>query len=144
VFFMIRSLTAAALSVLAASLVASAQSPGSAARTKPAVMLKGDPVRGATVYENSCGGCHSLDANRIGPAHRGVVGRKAGAAADFNYSPALKASRVTWTAEKLDIWLSGPRKLVPSARMAFQLSDAQRRADVIAYLTEEGKKSPPT
>lgn len=116
-----------------------AQSPNPQQPRTPATKLSfvGDAVRGKTVYEDSCTGCHSLDANRIGPAHRGVVGRKAGVAKGFAYSPALTKSKITWTPEKLDAWLQGPRKLVPGARMAFQLSDAQQRADVIAYLATE-------
>jgi cytochrome c len=42
-----------------------------------------DAGRGRELYESRCGGCHSLDANRVGPAHRGVYGRKAGAAPGF-------------------------------------------------------------
>jgi cytochrome c len=98
----------------------------------------GDPLKGAEVYEANCTGCHSLDANRIGPAHRGVVGRAAGMAAGYNYSPALKASGVTWTADQLDKWLTNPQALVKGARMGFRLSDPKARADVIAFLAREG------
>ncbi|HEY7798010.1 MAG TPA: cytochrome c family protein, partial [Hyphomonadaceae bacterium] len=76
------------------------------------------------------------------PAHRGVVGRGAASAPAYNYSPALKASGVTWTPENLDKWLTDPRGLVKGVRMGFRLTDARQRADVIAYLTEEGKKKP--
>ena len=50
----------------------------------------GDAARGAKIYEQKCTGCHSIDANRIGPAHRGVYGRKAGLAPGFAYSPGMK------------------------------------------------------
>jgi len=98
----------------------------------------GDPVRGAEVYEANCTGCHSLDANRIGPAHRGVVGRVAGTAAGYTYSPNLKASGVTWTPAMLDKWLTNPQALMKGTRMGFRLQDAKARADVIAYLAKEG------
>ena len=117
---------------------AAAASPELQFTSAPSAMPVGDPVRGADAYEGSCGACHSLDANRIGPAHRGVVERVAGTAPDFDYSPALKAARITWTAEKLDRWLTDPQALVKGARMGFRLSDAQKRADVIAYLVREG------
>jgi cytochrome c len=97
----------------------------------------GDAVRGAEAYEASCGGCHSIDANRIGPAHRDVVGRKAGTAPDFDYSDAMKSSGVVWTPETLDQWLANPQGFIKGARMGFRLADAQRRADVIAYLSEQ-------
>jgi cytochrome c len=107
-----------------------------------AAMPAGDATRGAEIYDTSCGGCHSLDANRIGPAHRGVVGRAAGTAPAYNYSPALKASGITWTAETLDKWLTDPRGFVKGVKMGFRLNDPQLRADVIAFLTAEGKKAP--
>jgi len=99
-----------------------------------AAPLPGDPGRGAGLYEARCGACHSLDANRIGPAHRGVYGRRAGVAPGFAYSPALKASGLTWTAANLDLWLTAPTKLVKGTSMGFRLGSPQERADVIAYL----------
>lgn len=105
-----------------------------------AAMPTGDAMRGAEIYDASCSGCHSLDANRIGPAHRGVVGRAAGSALAFNYSPALKASGITWTPENLDKWLTDPRGFVKGVKMGFRLNEAQLRADVIAFLAAEGAK----
>jgi cytochrome c len=103
-------------------------------------MPAGDAMRGEGVYEASCTGCHSLDANRVGPAHRGVVGRVAGTAPMFSYSPALKASGLTWTPENLNTWLTNPQAFVKGVRMGFRLSDPQKRADVIAYLAKEGSR----
>jgi cytochrome c len=82
-------------------------------------------------------GCHSLDENDIGPKHRGVVGREAGTAAGYRYSPALAASGLTWTPTNLDLWLSGPQALVPGAKMFFSVPDARTRADIIAYLAQQ-------
>jgi cytochrome c len=114
--------SAAAVAVLAMAALAS--SPGAAA----------DAARGAGLYQGRCGGCHSVAANRIGPRHAGVVGRKAGALVDFAYSPALKAAGFVWTAEQLDQWLQGPGKLVPGTRMFFTVKEPADRADIIAYL----------
>lgn len=94
----------------------------------------GDPHRGASLYETRCGACHSLDANRIGPSHRGVVGRRAGVVPGFAYSPALKASGLIWTPSNLDRWLTAPTSLVKGTAMGFRMPAAQDRADVIAYL----------
>jgi cytochrome c len=132
-----------ALAVASVLLAFGIWSAGSAApEPQSASAPEGDAIRGAEIYNSSCGGCHSLDANRIGPAHRGVVGRKAGSAPTYTYSPALKASGITWTPENLDKWLTDPRGFVKGAKMGFRLNDAQLRADVIAYLTEEGKRTP--
>jgi cytochrome c2 len=54
--------------------------------------------------------------------------------ADYSYSKALKNSGLTWDETTLDRWLTNPSALVPGTKMFFQLSSAQDRADVIAYL----------
>lgn len=123
---MFRAISSAAL---AASLAASAAQ----ALADP---LSGDPVRGKSLY-SACMGCHSLDENDVGPKHRGMVGRKAGTVAGFNYSPALKASGLTWSEANLDRWLTNPQAMVPGARMFFSISNAQNRADIIAYLAQQ-------
>jgi cytochrome c len=97
----------------------------------------GDAAHGRDIYETRCFACHSLDANRVGPKHRGVYGRAAGAVPGYAYSAALKASGIVWEAGTLDRWLAGPRSLVPGTKMTFSLPDAADRADVIAYLKQE-------
>lgn len=94
----------------------------------------GDAERGAALYESRCGGCHSPDGDRVGPRHRGVVGRSAGSLEGFRYSPALAESGIVWTPDTLDRWLAAPRSLVPGTRMTFSVRDAGDRADIIAYL----------
>ena len=99
-----------------------------------AAQSAGDPVWGRTLYESRCGGCHSLDANRTGPRHRGVVGRAAASVPDYNYSPALRRVGGTWTADRLDTWLQGPQRMAPGTRMYLSVRDAGQRRDIIAYL----------
>jgi cytochrome c len=99
-----------------------------------------DAVRGQDLYESRCGACHSIDANRVGPAHKGVVGRKAGSVADYDYSPAVKASGIIWTEQTLDRWLSDPEKTVPGQKMNYSVPDEQDRLDVIAYLKKVSVK----
>jgi cytochrome c len=93
----------------------------------------GDATHGMEVYER-CQACHSPDENRVGPRHRGVVGRKAGSLPDFPYSPALKEAGFVWDEKLLDKWLTDPQALVPGQRMGYRVGDPQDRADVIAYL----------
>lgn len=93
----------------------------------------GDSARGAKVYER-CGACHSLDANRAGPRHRGLFGRKAGTVPGFAYSPAMKRADLVWSEETLERFLANPLKVVPGTRMYVSVPDAQERADLIAYL----------
>jgi len=97
--------------------------------------LKGDPDHGKVLYQG-CAACHSIEDNDLGPRHRGVVGRKAGAVTDYNYSAALKGSGLTWTEPNLDRWLQNPSVLVPGTKMFFKIDDPQSRADIIAYLKE--------
>jgi cytochrome c len=94
----------------------------------------GDAGRGRALYESRCIACHSIDANRVGPAHRGVVGRKAGARKDYDYSAALKQSMLIWDEANLDHWLSDPERTIPGQKMNYQVGDAADRADLIAYL----------
>jgi cytochrome c len=99
-------------------------------------VLGGDTFRGKTLYQ-ACTACHSLDDNDIGPKHRGVVGRRAATVPDYAYSPALKASGLTWDPANLDRWLTNPQALVPGTKMYFLLADPQSRADIIAYLMQQ-------
>lgn len=115
--------TLAALGVLA--LLASAT-----AAAAPA----GDAGRGAAAYEARCGGCHAVETDRIGPRHAGVLGRRAGSVPGFEYSPALKRSRLVWDLLLLERWLADPEALVPGQRMGYRVGDAQLRADLVAYL----------
>ncbi len=88
-----------------------------------------------------CKVCHNFakgQANKIGPALHGVVGRKAGSAPKFNYSAALKAKAaggLVWNAATLDPWLAAPAKYMPGTKMAYAgLKDPAARKAVIAYL----------
>lgn len=108
----------------------------STAQAQSAAADPGNPARGQTLYQ-ACTGCHSLDDNDVGPKHRGVVGRRAGTVADYNYSSALKAADLVWDRANLDRWLTNPQGLVPGTKMYFAIADAQTRADIIAYLAQQ-------
>ena len=110
---------------LAAALLCSATVPAAVAA---------DAAHGEEIYNSRCIACHSPDANRVGPKHRGVVGRTAGTVPDFNYSKAVKNSGVVWSEETLDKWLTNPQAFIPGQRMNFKVNDPADRADIIAYL----------
>jgi cytochrome c len=105
-----------------------------------AARAEGDAARGAELYDSRCTGCHSLDANRVGPMHRGVYGRKAGSVGNFSYSPAVKNSSVVWAEDTLNKWLTNPQDVIPGQRMNFRVNTAQDRADIIAFLKKESGK----
>ena len=93
-----------------------------------------DAARGRQLYESRCIGCHSIEDNRAGPAHKGVFGRKAGLAKGFDYSPAVKSSRIIWNERTLDRWLTNPEATIPRNKMGFAVPDPKDRADIIEYL----------
>lgn len=93
-----------------------------------------DPEHGKALYQQRCIACHSAKYNGVGPAHQGVFGRAAASAKGYDYSPALKASGLTWTEANLDKWLANPQALVPGQKMGISVPDAAERADLIAYL----------
>lgn len=93
-----------------------------------------DAARGRTLYETRCFVCHGVDANRIGPAHAGVFGRRAGAVPGYDYSPALRAATIVWDARTLDAWLADPERTIPGQKMGVSIGNAEDRADLIAYL----------
>src|ERR1043165_5325368 len=87
---------------------------------------------------NACKACHTVNKggrNGIGPNLNGVVGRPAASVAGFNYSPAMKASKLRWDAKTLDEYRAGPTKKVPGTRMPIATPDPAKRAAIIAYLT---------
>jgi cytochrome c len=98
----------------------------------------GDPQRGQQRYNSLCAACHSLDANRTGPAHRGVYGRRVGQAPGFSYSPALRNSKLVWDEANLTRWLGDPESLIPGQAMGFSVADPQDRADLVAFLKAAG------
>jgi cytochrome c len=102
----------------------------------------GDPTRGEQIYHR-CQGCHSIDANRVGPRHAGLFGRHAGSLDDYNYSDAMRASGVVWDETTLDQFLTAPRKFIPGTKMPFAgIPDARERADLIAYLKKATAAAP--
>ena len=93
-----------------------------------------DATRGKALYESRCTGCHSVEENRVGPKHRGVVGRKAGSVKDYDYSIALKASKLVWDVALLQKWLTNPEALIPGQRMGYSVDEAKDRLDLAEYL----------
>jgi cytochrome c len=103
--------------------------------------LAADLKNGEEVYSR-CLACHALETDRVGPRHCGVVGRRAGGIAGFDYSKAMKSAKLVWNAKTLDRFLADPMKAVPGTTMTYAgVKDAKERADLIAYL-EAAARSP--
>jgi cytochrome c len=95
---------------------------------------------GQELYAGKCGGCHSLDENRVGPRHRDLVGRKVASLADYDYSRAIKKLGGVWTSSRLDQWLQGPQTMAPGAKMFFQVPDPAQRKAIITYLSANSRQ----
>jgi cytochrome c oxidase assembly protein Cox11 len=98
-----------------------------------------DAKRGEALFAERCSACHAFDRNKTAPMLGGVFGRKAGAAAGYSYSPALRDADIRWSADNLEHWLTDPRKFVPGARMPVRVLDPATRRDIIAYLEQQGR-----
>ena len=96
-----------------------------------------DAKRGQKLFDE-CAACHAPErgaTNTVGPALHGFMGRKAGDGENFRYSPAMKRSGITWSADTLNNFIADPQKVVPGNRMPYSgLPNAKDRADLIAYL----------
>jgi len=108
---------------------------------------RADAQHGQQVFQR-CAACHAVVENAPtlpGPNLRGVIGRRAGTLAGFEYSSAMvdagKTDHVVWTPQTLDKYLTDPDDVVPGTamRLNFELTASERR-DVIEYLEQAGKK----
>ena len=125
-----------------------AGSGAAAAPEVPIASLLGtaDPAKGAEVFKK-CAACHTINqggANGIGPNLYATVGEGiAQGKGGFAFSDALKAVGGTWDFDKLNAWLTSPRKFANGTKMTFAgLGNAQDRANVILYLNQQGSNLP--
>ena len=104
-----------------------------------------DATKGKSVF-NQCLACHALDHAVVGPPLGGVIGRKAGSVAGFDYSPLMKAASdagLVWSADEIVEYLKNPTayltayakgKGTGSSKMVFMLGSESQRKNVVAYL----------
>ena len=71
-----------------------------------------DAMRGEQIYSR-CLACHALGFDRVGPRHCGLFGRMAGSVPGFDYSLAMKNSKIRWNEKTLDRFLAKPLAMVP-------------------------------
>ena len=99
-----------------------------------------DPDRGADLFDENCGECHSVASamhNKKGPSLYHVLGRKVATVPGFTYSPSLAGTGLTWTPQTLDVYLTNPKKVAPDGKMKFDgFNKPADRADVIAFLAQ--------
>jgi cytochrome c len=99
----------------------------------------GDAAKGESAFVRQCAICHTLEAggpNRFGPNLFGVLHRKAGTVAGFNYSRAFTAAASwDWNEDLVAGWIAAPGAMVPGTAMGvFQGVAQSDRDDIVAYL----------
>src|ERR1700741_4712114 len=98
-----------------------------------------DSAAGKAVF-GKCQACHAVGAdakNKLGPELNGLAGRKAGAVAGYQYSPALKNAGFTWDQSSFDAFMQNPRAKVPGNKMVFTGIKDQAEIEALwAYLSQ--------
>jgi cytochrome c len=90
-----------------------------------------------SLFRNQCATCHTLNAAdppRQGPTLAGVIGREAGRAPGFHYSPGFAKADFTWDHDHLDAYLTNPQAVIAGAIMPYRQANADTRGAIIAYL----------
>jgi cytochrome c len=101
---------------------------------------------GASLFA-PCRACHSLDpAERglPGPNLAGLIGRKIGGDAAFDYSPVLRKARdegLSWDAPRLETFLADPAEMFPGLWMSMRgIEDAAERRTLVRFLTDPASR----
>ena len=101
------------------------------------LLAAADPAAGEKDVRK-CAVCHNFEqggAAKLGPPLWGVLGRQIASVDGFRYSDALASKEGAWDYDKLDAFLTDPRKWAPGTKMAFAgVKKPAERADIIAYL----------
>jgi cytochrome c len=96
-----------------------------------------DSAAGKAAF-SKCQTCHAVGAgakNKLGPELNGLDGREAGAAAGYQYSPALKNAGIAWAQASFTALMQNPRAKVPGNKMAFAgMKDQSEIVNLWAYL----------
>ena len=97
------------------------------------------PADGAALFKQQCATCHTSNASdppRQGPTLFNIVGREAGTAEGFRYSPGFTTAKFKWDEQKLDAWLTDPQATIPGAVMPYKQPKSEIRAAIVSYLKE--------
>ena len=119
---------------------------GAAAVPLPNLLAAADAAKGEAVFAK-CAACHTVNqggANGIGPNLYATLGEPIGQGkGGFAFSDALKGVGGNWDFDKMNAWLTSPRKFAPGTKMTFAgLSNPQERANLLAYLNQQGSNLP--
>lgn len=100
----------------------------------------GEPIDDAAaargkVAAETCLTCHSFDTqHKVGPHLRNVMGRTAGTTPGYEYSEAMRNSKIVWTEETLEQYLKSPLQMVPGTKMALAPLTDQQTNDIVEFI----------
>jgi cytochrome c2 len=102
----------------------------------------GDSAKGKAAFVRQCAICHTVEkdgSNRFGPNLFGILHRKAGTVAGFDYSRAFKATASwDWNEDLVAGWIGAPGLMVPGTAMGiFQGVAPSDRDDIVSYLATQ-------
>jgi cytochrome c len=94
-----------------------------------------------------CRACHSLDPvdqGLPGPNLAGLIGRKVGGDAAFDYSPVLHKAHddgIRWDTQRLETFLADPAAMFPGLWMSMRgLEDAAERRSLVRFLIDPSSR----
>jgi cytochrome c len=109
--------------------------------------LTQEQAAGELVFKQ-CNTCHQVGENgknEVGPVLNGIIGRKAGTAPGFEYSPGFKSTDLVWDDGSFKEYIKDPKSMFPATKMVFVgLKDERKIADLLAYLKSfaaDGKRT---
>lgn len=110
------------------------------------LLATADPAKGTEAFKK-CASCHSINqggANGIGPNLYGTLGEEIGKGkGGYAFSAALSGKGGKWDFDAMNAWLTKPSAFAPGTKMSFAgLSKGEDRANVIAYLNQQGSNLP--
>ena len=128
----------AAAATLSACATSEKPAAGPAAGTPaPTAAAAAKPMTAPAAFA-VCGACHGTTADAppgLGPNLHGVVGRKAGSVADYDYSDAMKNSGKVWTVAELTAFVVDPGKDIPGNKMDYDGTDEATAKAIAEYMT---------
>ncbi len=110
------------------------------------LLAAADATKGEAVFAK-CAACHTIASggpNGIGPNLYGTMGEEIGRGKQgFAFSSVLAGMGGNWDFEKMNAWLTSPRKFAPGTKMSFAgLSSPEDRANLLVYLNAQGSNLP--
>jgi cytochrome c len=135
-------------------LVETALEQGGSVKTLPLVLVttiasaiaapaSAQDVEAGRMVFNKCRPCHQIGEgakNLVGPELNGLIGRKAGSVAGYQYSEANKNSGIAWDEATFKDYIKNPKQKIPNTKMVFAgIHDEKDIEDLLAFLKQYGE-----